>query len=121
MGQNGSGQSDGERMHLKHPVHFVCPDSLLWPELKGWDCRRLEDQVLSDRSGGILHSWVLRTYYQLRHAGEAVTLSNRLCAQSINIVSVRDFGRRQRDLASFLVVPQGDAHTSELANFRILQ
>ena len=108
-------------MQLKHPVHFVCPNEIVWPELRNWSGTRIDDQALSDRSGGILHSWVLRTYYQLRLTGEAVTLSDSLRRDAINVVSVRDFGRKQRDPLSFLVIPQGDAHHSQLANFRILQ
>lgn len=108
-------------MQLKHHVHFVCPDEIVWPELRNWSGTRIDDQALSDRSGGILHSWVLRTYYQLRLAGEAVTLSNSLRRDAINVVSVRDFGRKQRDPLSFLLIPQGDAHHSQLASFRILQ
>lgn len=108
-------------MQLKHPVHFVAPDDVVWPELLDWDGTQIGDQTLSDRSGGILHSWVLRTYYQLRRVGENVTLSAEQRRDAINIVSPRDFGRRQRDLHSFIVVPQGDAHHSQLANFRILQ
>lgn len=108
-------------MQLNQPVHFVAPADVVWPELLDWDGSKIDDQVLSDRSGGILHSWVLRTYYQLRLIGEKVTLSDTLRQDAINIVSPRDFGRRQRDLRSFVVVPQGDAHHSRLANFRILQ
>ncbi|MEP1356285.1 MAG: glycosyltransferase [Tateyamaria sp.] len=108
-------------MLLKHPVHFVALKQAIWPELQGWDGSRLDDDVLTKRSGGILHSWVLRTYYQLRLAGADVTLSDQLRPEAINIVSVRDFGRAQRDLHSFILVPQGDAHHSRLANFRILQ
>lgn len=81
----------------------------------------MDDQVLSDRSGGILHNWLLRTYYQLRLIGEALTVSNRLRQDAINLVSIRDFGVRQRDLSSFLAIPLGDAHHSQLANFRIFQ
>lgn len=111
----------GLLMQLKHHVHFFCPDEIVWPELHNWSGTRIDDQTLSDRSGGILHSWVLRTYYQLRLAGETVTLSSSLRRDAINIVSVRDFGRKQRDPLAFLVIPQGDAHHSQLANFRILQ
>lgn len=106
---------------LKHPVHIVCPDDVVWPELKGWNGAPLDDQILSDRSGGILHSWLLRTYYQLRLVGEDLTVSNQLRRDAINLISVRDFKLRKRDLSSFLAVPQGDAHHSQLANFRIFQ
>lgn len=106
---------------LKHHVHFVCPDDVVWPELQNWDGTKLDDQVLSDRSGGILHSWLLRTYYQLTLVGEKLTVSSQLRPDAINFVSVRDFGRRQRDMKSFIVAPQGDAHHSQIANFRILQ
>lgn len=108
-------------MPLKHPVHIVCPDDVVWPELKDWDGRPLDDQILSDRSGGILHSWLLRTYYQLHIVGEKLTISNRLRRDAINLVSARDFLPRHRDLSSFVLVPQGDAHFSCLANFRIFQ
>ncbi len=108
-------------MQLKHPVNFVCPDEVIWPELRNWTGERLDDQVLSDRSGGILHSWLLRTYYQLGVVGIKTTVTSALRPDAINLVSVRDFGKRQRDLKSFVVVPQGDAHHSQMANFRILQ
>lgn len=109
-------------MNLKHPVHFVAPDSSVWPELKGWDGTPLDDQILSKRSGGILHSWILRTYYQLRVAGEtSLSLSSTTRRDAINLVAARELSRRQRDPMCFIVIPQGDAHYSQLANFRIQQ
>lgn len=109
-------------MQIKHPLNFVVPDTHVWPELKGWDGSRLADQVLSDRSDDILDSWVIRTFYQLRLAGETqMTISNTTRRDAINFVGARQFGRKERDPLAFIVVPQGDAHHSELANFRIQQ
>ena len=106
---------------LRYPLHCVCPSEVVWPELQGWDGSAIDPQILSKRSGGILHSWVLRTYYQLRLAGEEVTLSPDLRPDAINLASVRDFGRKQRRLDAFVAIPQGDAHHAMLADFRILQ
>jgi hypothetical protein len=39
----------------------------------------------------------------------------------INVVSPRNFGRRQRFLDHFILVPQADSHRSMLANFTCLQ
>lgn len=106
---------------LRFPLHCVCPAEVVWPELQGWDGSTIDPQILSERSGGILHSWVLRTYYQLRLAGEEVSLSPELRPDAINLASVRDFGRSQRRLNAFVAIPQGDAHHAMLADFRILQ
>lgn len=106
---------------LKHPVHFVCPKGSLWPELENWQGTPLNDQVLSDRSGGTLHSWSLRTYYHLKLLGENVTVSDTPLRNAINFASIRDLGRKQRKLTAFLLIPQGDAHHSQMANYRILQ
>ena len=106
---------------LNQPVHFLCPDDVVWPELQDWDGTTIAPEILSKRSGGILHSWVLRTYYQLRLVGAPVTLGSQPRPEAINIASPRDFGRSQRKLDSFVVIPQGDAHHVMLADFRIMQ
>lgn len=108
-------------MTLRHPLHFLSPDDQVWPELRNPDIHEIDAQILSERSGGILHNWVLRTYYQLRLVGAPVTLSSQLRPEAINIAASRDFGRRQRKLGSFVVIPQADAHHVQLADFRIMQ
>jgi hypothetical protein len=109
-------------MPLKYPLHFVYPEGTRWPELApSGPVSRIDGARLSKLSGGILHSWIFRTYYQLALAGEAVTLSASLSPEAINVVSVRDFGRKMRRPDCFLLIPQGDAHPSELADFKIRQ
>lgn len=108
-------------MLFPYPINFVAPDVDVWPELRNWNGTRIDPTVLSKRSGGIIHSWILRTYYQLRLAGYDVELSPQPRAGAINFVSPRDFGRRQKRLDTFVVIPQGDAHHAMLADFRILQ
>lgn len=108
-------------MPFRHPVNFVCPAEAIWPELRNWAGKPIDPLILSKRSGGILHSWILRSYYQLRLAGKRVELSTQPHPEALNFVSVRDFGRRQRRLDCFFVIPQGDAHPAKLGDFRIFQ
>ncbi len=108
-------------MAFRFPINFVAPQSVVWPELHQWDGTPIDPLVLSKRSGGILHSWILRTYYELRTAGHDVGLSASPRKGAINFVSPRDFGRKQRRPDTFLVIPQGDAHPAMLADFRIFQ
>lgn len=108
-------------MTLRHALHFLSPDDQVWPELRDPNIHEIDPQTLSERSGGILHNWVLRTYYQLRLIGIPVTVSSQLRPDAINVAASRDFGRKHRKLGSFVVIPQADAHHVQLADFRIMQ
>lgn len=103
------------------PVNFVCPDEKVWPELRQPDLAPIDPQRLSNLSGGQLNSWVVRTYYELRVRSHPVRLSPRPDPASINVVASRDFGRRDRDTKSFVVIPRGDSHAPMLADFVIHQ
>ncbi|MFN8830301.1 MAG: glycosyltransferase [Labrys sp. (in: a-proteobacteria)] len=106
---------------LRNPVHFVCPTEKIWRELQGGEFPLMSTKRLTECSGGILNSWVVRTYYQLGLAGARVTTSPSPRRDSINIVSVRDFGRKDRPIDAFIVIPRGDAHDPKLADFVIEQ
>lgn len=108
-------------MRLDVPIHFVCPDDRVWPELRDGGAAEVDGARLSKLSGGILNSWMLRTCYHLRLAGVPATIAAAPRRDAVNFVSVRDFGRRQRPLEAFLLVPCGDAHLSQMADFRIFQ
>ncbi len=106
---------------LRNPVHFVCPNDKLWLELQGGEFPAMSVERLTECSGGILNSWIVRTYYQLGRAGAPVTTSSRPRRDAINIVSVSAFGRRDRLMDAFIVIPRGDFHKPKLANFVIEQ
>jgi hypothetical protein len=106
---------------LKHPINFVCSPDILWPELREGPVFEIEGQRLSDLSGGIAHSWIIRTYYELARRGYDVQISGTVQPGHINIAAGRDFGRRDFRLDSFLVVARGDAHLPMLADFVIEQ
>lgn len=102
-------------------VHFVCPDAFVWPELLQDPFAALDPEVLQMRCVNGLDCWVLRTYYELRMAGYTASVGPRLMRDHVNVVGVRSFGRRQRDVGSFVVAPRLDAHHPALANFVIQQ
>lgn len=104
---------------LKHPVHFLCPADLIWPELLDGTFRTTVPN--GDRSLGTLNNWILRTCAYLRAAGEDVTISDCLRPEAINIADVRRFGRRQRRPDCFVVIPRADAHAPMLADFTVHQ
>ncbi|WP_147277302.1 glycosyltransferase family 1 protein [Rhodovulum sp. 12E13] len=110
-----------ERGGVISPVHFVCTPDVIWPELKDGAVPELSGQRLSDLSGGITNSWVQRTYYHLARAGLPVTLGTTTMPGKINVVGVRDFGRRAARADCFTLIPRGDAHSPMLADFVILQ
>jgi hypothetical protein len=116
-------QSRGSpRDMLTHPVHFSCPADLVWPELReSFPIAAINGDLLSQYSGGILNSWVVRTAYELRLRGARISIGPGLKREAINLVSVRDFGRRDRDPHAFVVIPRGDAHDPALADFTIEQ
>ena len=106
---------------LSHSVHFSCPADLLWPELGSSVQTKIPDEKLSAYSGGILNSWIVRTAYELKLRGAKISIGPGLRRDSINLASVRDFGRRDRDPHAFVVIPRGDAHAPALADFTIEQ
>jgi hypothetical protein len=107
---------------LSHPVHFVCADDALWPELVSWNgTKALAPAVVARRTIRSLNSWIIRTYYELRLRRASVTISARPRAGVMNIVAAYHFGRKQRLHLHFVVVPRGDAHASDMANFVIPQ
>lgn len=70
---------------------------------------------------GSLNGWVVRSYYELLRRGHGVTTSGHLREDAINVVSPRDFGRRQRGFRAFVLVPRADGHRPMLANFFLEQ
>lgn len=65
--------------------------------------------------------WILRAYYELRLAGEAVTLSDKVEPERINIADIYNFGRHQREVAPFVAIVRADGHPPKLANRTIRQ
>ena len=106
---------------LDVPVHFVCWQDKLWPELKGAPDFPLPVEVQVARSGGAINSWINQVYHWLRTAGEAVTIGNRTRADVINVVSTWDFGRRGRRNTHYIVAVRADAHEPKLGNFVVYQ
>ena len=107
---------------LVRPVHFVCSDAELWPELRGWDGRTpLAAPVLATRTIDSVDCWIIRTYYELRLRGADVTISGRARPGAINLCDVYRLGRRDRLNAAYVVIPRADGHPSPMANFLILQ
>lgn len=110
------------RISLTRPVHFVCADDALWPELLSWNgTRPLDPEVLAQRTIRSLNSWIIRTYYELRLRGASVTISGGLRSGSMNVVNAYNFARKGRLNVHFVVMPRGDAHASVMANFVIPQ
>lgn len=109
------------KLDTPFPVNFVCPDDLVWPELKEGQKLPLTGTTLSKRSGKLTNNWVLRPYHGLLSRGESISLSNTALSGAINIVSLHEIGRARVRGDEFLVCPHGDAHPTRLANFRIRQ
>jgi len=103
------------------PVHFVCPEDLIWPELRGGEVPMIAPERISKLYRGINDSWIQRTYYQLARAGQNVTLSGQLRNGVINVTAVDTFGYRARKIRPFVVSIRADFHDSLLANFLIEQ
>lgn len=103
------------------PVNFVCPDHLVWPELKDGQKLPLSGETLSRRSGKLTNNWVLRPYHGLLSRGEKVSLSEKAVNGAINIVSLHEIGRSRVTGDEFVLCAHGDAHPTRLANFRIRQ
>lgn len=102
-------------------VHFVCPTERIWPELVRGAFEELAPETLQVRCVDGLDCWITRTYYELRCAGYAVTIGPDLNRNGVNVAGIRVFGRKQRDVGSFVVIPRLDAHHPMLANFVISQ
>ncbi len=107
--------------HLAHPVHFVCDDAHVWPELRCGGRAEIAPSRLADLCVNGRDCWILRTCYELRQAGAAVTLSNRPRGDAINVAAIYDLGVRNRGYRTFLVVPRADGHDPHLANYTVLQ
>ena len=110
------------RISLSRPVHFVCKDEAVWPELASWDgSKALAPEVLARRTLDSHDCWIIRTYYELRLRGADVTLSARPRSGSMNVVDVYRLGRHARNNLQFIVLTRADGHPSKLANFTIRQ
>lgn len=107
--------------NLVHPVHFICPEDRIWPELRSDPTRRLTQDEIALRCIGPLDCWVIRSYYELLQAGHDVTISGRLRADAINVAENYQFGRKQRSVRPFVAIARADGHDPQLANFTILQ
>lgn len=107
---------------LRHPVNFVIPnDNAIWPEIRSGNLQSICEEKLEKYSVGSLNGWVIRTYFHLALKGNDISLSRTPNDKAINIVSPRDFGRRQRGIQPFILVPRADGHRPELANFYLEQ
>lgn len=106
---------------LTHPVHFICREDRVWPELRSDDHVPITDARLAEICIDSLDTWIQRTAYELRKRGASVTVSRSVRADCINVADMRELGRRNRGLTSFLLVPRGDGHDPRLANFALVQ
>lgn len=106
---------------LTHPVHFVCREDRVWPELRTDGYVPIAEDRLAAICIDSLDTWVQRTAYELRRRGARVTVSSRVRADSINVADMRELGRRNRGLSTFVLVPRGDGHDPRLANFALVQ
>lgn len=102
-------------------LHFVIPQAALWPELAAGRPEDIGPEALKVHTVGSLNGWVVRSYYELLRRGHKVTQSDQLRLDAINVVSPRDFGRRQRGWQAFVLVPRADGHRPMLANFFLEQ
>lgn len=107
---------------LRFPVHFICQHDRLWLELRNQPViAEMTPERLTECSGGVLNSWIVRTYYQLALAGAPVTTSNQPRRDAINVVSVSAFGRSDRLTDAFFLIPRADFHRPMLADYVIEQ
>lgn len=107
---------------IRVPLHFVCPDHLIWAELA--DVSRhgeISAERLSDLCKLPVECWVLRSCHELLALGNRVTVGARTRRGAVNIAHVFDFGRRSRLNLDFVALTQGDGYKSALANFNIRQ
>jgi hypothetical protein len=102
-------------------VHFVCPEDRIWSELRGSETAEMPQDVLQAKCLDGLDCWILRTCYELRRAGYDVTIGPDLKPEGVNVAGLRFFGRKQRDVSSYVVIPRLDGHHPMLANFVIQQ
>lgn len=109
------------KLDTPFPVNFVCPEELVWPELKEGQELPLTGETLSRRSGKLTNNWVLRPYHGLLSRGENVSLSNMAVSGAINIASLHEISRCRVRGDEFVVCAHGDAHPTRYANFRIRQ
>lgn len=93
-------------MMLQHPVHFVAPFETIWPELRAGRPEDIDATAVARYTVGGLNGWVIRTYFHMLQRGLDVTMSARPDPTRINVVSPRDFGRRQRGIQPFILVPR---------------
>ena len=101
--------------------HFVCSNERLWPELRSKRFEEVDAPTLQQRCVGGLDCWITRTYYELRRAGYPATIGPALNTGTVNVVAVRDFGKRSARPDAFVVIPRLDAHEPMLANYVIYQ
>lgn len=103
------------------PVHFVASARGIWPEIRSGDVDAIGDEVIAARTAGSEAGWVVRTFVHLAQVGYPASIGTRTRADAINVVSPRDFGRRQRPSDHFILVPRADSHRPMLANFTCVQ
>ena len=93
----------------------------MWPELARENFDTLPPDVLRVRCIDGFDCWVSRTYYELRVAGRPATIGPTVAPGRVNIVGVREFGRRDVRADAFFAIPRLDAHDPKLADFVIYQ
>ena len=106
---------------LAVPVHFLCPKGALWPELRDPPSLPLAPDVMAMRAGSSISAWVIQVYHWMKSQGEAVTISDRLDPDAINIAHIRSFGRKQRLSKAYVMVARADGHAPQMANFVLHQ
>ncbi|KPQ07028.1 MAG: hypothetical protein HLUCCA12_08625 [Rhodobacteraceae bacterium HLUCCA12] len=103
------------------PLHFVCPDHMIWPELVDSPQAEISEDRLSALCRTPVECWTLRSFYHMRGHADRITLGGRMMPGTVNVANVYDIGRRNRLNLGFLVTTQGDGYPSALANFNIRQ
>lgn len=111
---------DGARAEFP-PVHFVCYREKIWPELLETPLRPIPEARIAEVTRDITEIWVQQVYYRLAMRGLPVSLGESVRPDAINVAGPRDFGRRGARPNAFVLIPRGDAHPPQLADFVLTQ
>lgn len=106
---------------LKYKVNFVVREQDVWESLRHGDPASLSEAEIAANNTSGIDCWAVLTYVRLRQRGDAVTLSSTPVADAINVVPPRIFGRRDRGIEPFFLVPRADTHRPQMANFYLEQ
>lgn len=100
-------------------VNFCVANDQTWPGVGNDYSADIAELARNPR--GTVGSWLIRTYIELRKIGHAVTLSDKIRPNCMNVSDAFSFGRRQRINDCFVVVARSDGPLPNLANFVIHQ